>query len=53
MASVYGLDDRVVGVRVPVRSKISSSERRPYRLWGLPNLLTNGYRELFPRGESG
>jgi hypothetical protein len=30
----YGLDDRVVGVRVPIGSRIFSSPRRPDRLWG-------------------
>jgi hypothetical protein len=46
----YGLDDRGVGVRVPVWSRIFSSPRRPYRLWGPPNLLSNGYRWLFSSG---
>jgi hypothetical protein len=41
--SGYGLDDRGVGVRVPVGSRIFSSPRRPDRLWGPPNLLFNGY----------
>jgi hypothetical protein len=38
----YGLDDRGVGVRVPVGSRIFSSSRHPDRLWDPPNLLSNG-----------
>jgi hypothetical protein len=34
IATAYGLDDREVGVRVPVGSWIFSSPRRPDRLWG-------------------
>jgi hypothetical protein len=45
----YGLEERGVGVRVPVVSRIFSSPRRPDRLWGLPSLLSNGYRGLFAR----
>jgi hypothetical protein len=43
-ATGYGLDDRGIGVRVPVGSRIFSSPRRPDRLWGPPSLLSNGYR---------
>jgi hypothetical protein len=50
IATSYGLDDRGVGVRVSVGSRIFSSSRRPDRLWGSPNLLSNGYQGLFPRG---
>jgi hypothetical protein len=38
IATSYGLDDRGVGVRVPVGSRIFSSPCRQDRLWGPPNL---------------
>jgi hypothetical protein len=44
IATAYGLDDREVGVRVPAESRIFTSSRRPDRLWGAPNLLSNGYQ---------
>jgi hypothetical protein len=46
----YELDDRGVGVRVPVVSRIFSSPRRPDRFCGPPNLLSDAYRKLFPQG---
>jgi hypothetical protein len=49
----YGLDDRGVGVRVPVWLKIFSSPHRPARLWVPLNLLSNGYRGgCFPRDKA-
>jgi hypothetical protein len=35
IATGYGLDDRGVGIWIPVESIIFSSLRRPDRLWGL------------------
>jgi hypothetical protein len=45
IATAYELDDRGVGVRVPVELRIFSSPRRPDRLWGPSSLLSNGYPE--------
>jgi hypothetical protein len=50
IATGYGLNDRGVGVRVPVGAKIFSFPCRPDRFCGPPSLLSNGYRGLFPRG---
>jgi hypothetical protein len=50
IATGYGLDDREVGVRIPVGSGILSSSICPDWFWGPPNILSNGYQDLFPRG---
>jgi hypothetical protein len=52
-ATGYGLDNRGLGFRIPVWSRISYYPRRPNRLWSPPSLLTNGHRWLFPRGWRG
>jgi hypothetical protein len=44
IATGYGLDDQWVRIRVPVGARIFTSPCRPYRLWGPPSLLSNGYR---------
>jgi hypothetical protein len=41
IATDYGLGNRVVGVRVPVRERIFSSPRHPDRFWGPPRFLPN------------
>jgi hypothetical protein len=43
IATGYGLDDRGVGVRIAVGSRIFSSPRYPDRLWGRPSLLSSVY----------
>jgi hypothetical protein len=50
IATGYGLDDRGVGVRVPLQSYIFISPALPGRFWGPPSLISNGDRWLFPRG---
>jgi hypothetical protein len=42
IATDYGLDDRRVGVRIPVGSRIFTFPQCPDRLWGPPSLLSIG-----------
>jgi hypothetical protein len=49
VVSGYWLDDQRVEVKVPVGSRISSSPRRPDRLWVPPIFLSNGYPGPFLR----
>jgi hypothetical protein len=48
IATGYGLDDRGVGVPVPVESRIFSSPCRPDRLWVPHRLASNGYGGVKP-----
>jgi hypothetical protein len=50
ITTVYGMNDRETGVRVPVESRIFTSPCRPDRFLGPPNPLSNGYRVFFLRG---
>jgi hypothetical protein len=50
IATGYNLDDRGVGIRVLIVSRIFSSQRRPDRPLGPPSFLSNGFRGLSPRG---
>jgi hypothetical protein len=49
IATGCGLDDRGVGARVLVESRILSSPCCPDQLWSPPNHLSNEYWGLFPR----
>jgi hypothetical protein len=49
IATGYGLDDRGLGLRVPLGSRLFCPSRRPDWLWSPPNLLSNGYRGFFLR----
>jgi hypothetical protein len=50
LATGYGLDEGGVELRFQIGSRIFTSPYRPDRLWGPPNLLSNGYQENFTWG---
>jgi hypothetical protein len=52
VATGCGLDDREIGVRVPVESRIFISPCQPDRLWGPPNLLPNVTVDFFHGGKA-
>jgi hypothetical protein len=47
----YGLEERGVGIRVPVGARIFSSTRRPDRFWGPTSILSNVCQGSFRRGK--
>jgi hypothetical protein len=52
IATGYGLDDRGVGVRVPVGSWTFSSPHHPDWLWGPPTSYPMGTRGFLPGGKA-
>jgi hypothetical protein len=50
IAAGYGLEDRGVGVRVPVGARIICSPHHPDRFWEPSSRLSNRYRGLSRRG---
>jgi hypothetical protein len=53
IATGYGLDARVVGVRVPVGTRFFFASYLPDRFWDPSNFLSNGYMGLLSRGGGG
>jgi hypothetical protein len=51
IAAGYGIDSLGVGVRVPVGA-ICIPSYGADRPWGLPSLLSNGYKASFPDGKA-
>jgi hypothetical protein len=54
IATDYGLDNRMIGFRIPAGGwKFFSATPRPDRLWCPRSLLYNGYKRLFHWGQRG
>jgi len=57
-AMKYACSELILSVSLSVREVLvvgcdKCRSKFPLRLWALPSLLSNGYRGLFPRGQSG
>jgi hypothetical protein len=52
IATAYRLDDRGIGVEVPVNSRNLSSPQRPDRLWAHPASYPMGTEDSFPAGKA-
>jgi hypothetical protein len=52
IATSYCLDDRGIGFRVPVVSKIFTSSCRANRLWGSPNFQSPGVKRPGPDADT-
>jgi hypothetical protein len=52
IATGFELQNRGVGLRVPVGSRIVSSPRRPDRYWGPPTSYPTGTEGSFLRGKA-
>jgi hypothetical protein len=52
IATGYGLDDREIAFGIPLGSRISSSPRRPDRLWGIPSLISDDSKGIFSEGKT-
>jgi hypothetical protein len=52
IATAYGLDNRGIEIRVRIRSRIFISPCHPDRFWDPTNILANGHRVLFLRGNA-
>jgi hypothetical protein len=52
MATSYGLDDKGIGVGIPVGARFFSYPCRPEQFWGPPSLLSMDIGVYFPRDKA-